>query len=461
MTAAVELPGGAEADGLWSPSRRRLTTGLVLSVTLLALEALSVATVLPAVQEDLDDLGLYGWVFSAFFLASLVGTVLAGAAADRRGPAVPFAAGMALFTVGLVVAGLAPSMLVLVVGRAVQGLGAGVVPAVAYVALGRGVPEALRPRMLALMSSAWVVPSLLGPGLSALVAETVGWRWVFLGLLPFMALGAALAIPALSGLPAGEPGDRGPSRLPDALAVTAGAGLVVAGLARTNASVAVAMVAVGVAIGLPAFSRLVPSGTLRARSGIPAAVLVRGVLTFAFFAADAYVPLLVADLRDGGVALGGLVVTTATVTWTTGSWVQARHADLGPRRLVGIGLVLLVAGTLLMACVLADAVPVAVAFPAWALAGLGIGLAYSPLSLAVIDGAEAGSEGRAAAGLQLSDVLGIALGTGAGGAAVAAGDALGWSGRTGPGIAFALAAAVGTIGVVLARRLPAQARLPS
>src|SRR5438132_661559 len=118
--------------GLWAPQRRALTTGLVLTITFIASEALAVVTVMPVVARDLGGLRLYGWVFSAFMLGSVVGIVAAGREADRRGPAVPFVAGVVLFGSGLDVAALAPSMGVLVAGRVLQGLGAGGVPSVAY-----------------------------------------------------------------------------------------------------------------------------------------------------------------------------------------------------------------------------------------------------------------------------------------------------------------------------------------
>src|SRR3954470_20187064 len=124
-----EIP---DPGGVFAPSRRALTSGLVLTITLVGFEALAVATVLPVVERDLGDLWLYGWVFSAYLLAALVGTVVAGREADLRGPAPPFAAGCLLFAVGLVAGGLAPTMPLLVLARVVQGLGAGVVPAVAY-----------------------------------------------------------------------------------------------------------------------------------------------------------------------------------------------------------------------------------------------------------------------------------------------------------------------------------------
>ena len=77
-------------DGLWSPAHRQLTLGLVLTITLVAFESLAVAIVMPEVESDLGGLALYGWVFSGFFLASLLGIVVAGQLADRRGLAFPF-----------------------------------------------------------------------------------------------------------------------------------------------------------------------------------------------------------------------------------------------------------------------------------------------------------------------------------------------------------------------------------
>ena len=84
-------------------------------------------------------------VFTVFMLGSIIGIVTAGREADRRGPAIPFLAGLLLFSAGLAVAGLAPSMPVLVAGRALQGIGGGAVPAVAYASIGRGLPGLLGP----------------------------------------------------------------------------------------------------------------------------------------------------------------------------------------------------------------------------------------------------------------------------------------------------------------------------
>ena len=107
--------------------------------------------------------------------------------------------------------GLAPTMPILVLARFVQGLGAGSVGPTAYTAIGRCLPERLQPRMFAMMSTAWVVPGIIGPSIAAVVGQAFGWRWVFLGLLPLLALAGGLALSALRNVPAAIPatGDAG------------------------------------------------------------------------------------------------------------------------------------------------------------------------------------------------------------------------------------------------------------
>src|SRR6478672_10189485 len=448
-------PGGeGRAPGLWAPQRRALTTGLVLTITFVASEALAVVTVMPVVARDLGGLRLYGWVFSAFML----GSVAAGREADRRGPAVPFVAGVVLFGSGLAVAGLAPSMGVLVTGRVLQGLGAGAVPSVAYATIGRSLPETLRARMMAVLSTAWVAPGLAGPAISAEVTRLFGWRWVFLGLLPVVAVAGAIAVPALVRLGPPAAAQARAHRLTDGLRTAAGATMLLAGLSLAAGSGAVlgglALIAAGGLVGLAGLRRLVPAGTLTGRPGLPATIASRGLLTFAFFGADAYVTLAVTAVRHRSPVVAGLAVTGATVAWTAGAWVQARLSSVWEgRRMVRTGLVIILAGIAGMVLVLLPAVPVAEGLAAWTVAGLGMGLAYAPLSLMMLQKARPGQEGQASASLNLADVLGTAIGIGVGGAAVAA--AAGSDLRAGIAAAFGVAAAVGLVALAFTGRLPA------
>jgi MFS family permease len=443
------------ADGIWAPARRALTAGLVLAVTFVAFEALAVATILPLVGRRLGDLRLYGWVFSAFLLASLIGIVVAGTLADRVPLGRPMLAGLALFTLGLVIGGTAPDMAVLVAGRAVQGLGAGVVPAVAYVAISRCYPEESRPRMFAVLSTAWVVPGLAGPGIAALVAAAVGWRWVFLGLIPLVIAAGALVVRALRNVPA--PATPGTAAVPylAVLGVVAGAGTALASLDSGVAPVAAAGgIAGGVLLGV-SLRQLTPPRYLSAQPGLTATILSRALLTCCFFAGDAYVPYAIVTVRHAPTALAALALTASTLTWTAGSWVQARCiARYGPRRLVRLGECLVAVGLATMCVVLLPSVPPALAIVAWALAGGGIGTAYSPLSVTTLDRAAPGEEGRATSALQLCDVLGQALGTGIAGAIVAAATA-GIGHGPGAALTFSFGIVVALTGVIAGKRLPA------
>jgi MFS family permease len=127
-----------------------------------------------------------------------------------------------------------------------------------------------------------------------------------------------------------------------------------------------------------------------------------------------------------------------------------------PRRtLVVAGLACLVVGLALASLTLVPGIPVAVAALAWGIAGLGQGLSYSPLTLVTLAEAEPGREGAATASLQLTDVLGTALGTGFGGAIVAVGLAAGWNRRVALGVVFALMFGAALLAVVAAARLRA------
>jgi MFS family permease len=451
----------AVTDGVWAPDRRALTAGLVSTITIMAVESLAVGTILPDVKRALGGLGLYGWVFSAFFLGSIVGVVVAGRTTDHRGPGSAYLLGLSLFVTGLIVAGLAPTMLVLVLARVVQGMGSGAVPATAYAAIGRAYPESLRPRMFAVLSTAWVVPALVGPAFASAVSHAFGWRWVFLGLVPFVVVAGGVALRGLRPLDVVD-GTPGPSRLVQALRVATGAASILAGVTAGNVLLAVPLVVLGAVVSLPAFLALVPPGTVRAAPGLPAATLARGVLTFAFFGADAFVPLAITDARGSSTVVAGVALTASALSWTAGSWLQERRVNrLGARRFVVAGHGVLVLGIGLASLVLVDAVPLAVIVVAWTVAGFGIGLAYAPISLTVLREAPPGEEGAATAGMQLTDLLGVSLGTGLGGAAVALGDALDWTPRTGIAIAWALAGAVGIAGMAVGRRLPSAVDLPA
>ena len=174
---------------------RALVLGIVGLVALTAFEAVAVATAMPVVARDLGGLHLYALAFAAPLAASIVGVVAGGSSSDARGPRRPLLLGLALFVAGLLLSGLAPSMEVFTAGRAVQGLGSGMLVVALYVVVARAFPAELQPRLFAAMAAAWVLPAMVGPAVSGLVAEHLGWRWVFLAT-PLLAAAAAVPVAA-------------------------------------------------------------------------------------------------------------------------------------------------------------------------------------------------------------------------------------------------------------------------
>ena len=414
---SAELMGGESPFG---QGRIQLTIGLMLTIVAVGFQALAVATILPAVVDDLGGLSLYGWAFSAFLLTQLVGIVVSGLLADQRGPALRFALGVLFFTVGLIIGGLAPSMPVLIAARALQGFGGGAIFSTAYVAIGRGYPSSAKPRMLALLSTGWVVPGLIGPAIAGLMAEALGWRSGFLVLAPLLVLAGLLAYPSMRPIPAGSPSPNAKSRLLSAITLSVGAGLILATIGIGNLLVAVLLLVAGLALAIPSMGKLLPAGTLRAAPGMPAAVATMGLLNLAFFGVDAFVPLAFVDVRGASVAFAGLALTAGTIAWSSGSWIQARtSARVSRRTMERIGLSFLALGVVLTAAVLSPQAPLALGPIAWGSAGLGMGLSYITLNLTMLELAPPGQEGNASSSMQLTSVLGSALGAGIGGALIA------------------------------------------
>jgi MFS family permease len=439
--------------GVRATGTRALAVGVVMAITMNAFEAMSVATAMPAVADDLGGDALYGAAFSAYMLADLISLVAAGEQADRRGPAVPFVGAVAVFAAGLVVAGVAPTMLVVVIGRALQGAGAGALASVAYVAVGRAWTPDQQPHMFALLAAGWVVPSLVAPAAAGFVSEQFSWRWVFLGLLPLLPVLAGLALPALTAL--GAPGRlRAPSRVPRAVVLAVGVGLLVAGLASDRVTVVVALAVPGAVVAWRAVVGLLPTGVTRAAPGLPAAVAARLWVGIGFFGADTFIPLAATRLHGATTLVGGLVITGASFSWTLGSILSARASGRRPpARTVRAGFIAVGLGIALTFPVIWSGTPLVATFFVWMVAGLGIGLVFNTTSVTAMGSATGGAEGLIASQLQIADALGFALVGGIGGALVALADRTSLTLAAALGIEFSVAFAASVVGALVAGRV--------
>lgn len=399
-------PPSAAPDKLFAPGRRAACVGAVALISMLAFEAIAVATAMPAVAGALDGLPFYALAFGATLATSVLGMTAAGQLCDKRGPYLAALAGLAVFLAGLLLAGFATAMPVLVLGRALQGLGSGVLGVTLYVGAGRVVPQALHPQLFALFAGAWVVPGLIGPALASFLVQTLGWRSVFLAVAAAVPVAAALILPALkrAGSGTGEVLQWGAMRW--ALAASVGA-LVLHGASQPSGVNALLLFAAGLAVAGFAARRLLPAGTLTAARGMPTVVLLRGLIAAAFASAEAFLPLLLTEHFRWSLTQAGIALSAGAVTWSIGSAIQARvQGDAARQRLLPAGFALAAAGlAVVMAPVVSAALPSWLALAGWVGVGLGIGLSFPMVSVLLLKLSRPEEQGANTSSLQLCDAL--------------------------------------------------------
>ncbi|MEG2803880.1 MFS transporter [Stenotrophomonas sp.] len=409
VTAVPAPPVATPIPSILSPRYRATTIGMVALVSLYGFEALAVAAAMPTVAHDLDGLRLYALAFGGTLATSVIGMTLAGRWSDQGGPARPLWLGLVCFIAGLLLAGLAHTMELLVLGRLLQGLGAGAVSVSLYVMVGRSFPEPMRPRVFAAFSAGWVVPSLIGPSISGLIVQHLGWRWVFL-IVPLLAVPAAwLLRPALREMRAparSAPGSSAVVRW--AIGAAAGALLLYVG-GQQHGQAAVALLVPAVILLALCSWKLLPAGTLRLRRGLPSVIALRGIAASAFFGCEAFLPLLLQRERGLSPLLAGVALSLGALGWFSGSWLQG-HQQRGwsRRQLLQAGALMMCVGILVTALALQPGVPLWLALAGWSLTGLGMGLIYPSLSVLTLSLSPPDQQGANTSALQLSEALAVA-----------------------------------------------------
>ncbi|MEU6979467.1 MULTISPECIES: MFS transporter [unclassified Streptomyces] len=421
--AAEPSTGGG---GVLGREHRALSIGIVSVVLLIAFEATAVGTAMPVAARELGGVSLYAFAFSAYFTTSLFAMVFSGQWSDRSGPLAPLTAGMSAFAAGLLLSGTAGTMWLFILGRAVQGLGGGLVIVALYVVISRAYAEHLRPAIMAAFAAGWVVPSVVGPLASGTITEHLGWRWVFVGIPALVVFPLALALPAIRRTASGPadphaplpPYDRRRIRL--ALGISVGAALLqYAGQELRWLSLVPAVA--GAALLVPAVRGLLPHGTYRAARGLPSVVLLRGIAAGAFIAAESFVPLMLVTERGLSPTLAGLSLAVGGLTWALGSYVQSRPwTEPYRERLMVAGMVLVALAIAAAPSVLIEAVPAWVVAVAWAFGCFGMGIVIALTSVLLLKLSAPEEAGANSAALQISDGLSNVLLLAAGGAAFAA-----------------------------------------
>jgi MFS family permease len=413
----------------WAPEYRRLSIGIVALVSVFGFEGIAIGAVMPVAAADLDAISNYAVAFTSFTMASLLGMTFAGLWANKIGLARVIIFAVAALAFGSMVAGFAPNLAVLTVGRSIQGFAMGIDLVTMYVVIGRMYPEALRAKALGMLAAAWVVPGLVGPGIAGLLVEVSSWRMTF-WIVPLLLIGPiVLLIPELKKLPFVPSPVRTDARIQITSVLIAIGALSVfqAGashVGRWNTDLVAAIFVVSLGVTAWSTKALMPAGYLRMAAGIPAIVGMRGVLAGAFFAAEIYVPLALQEIRGTSVALSGGVLTAATITWFAGSWLQGSHKlNYSREQILFAGVLLVSVGIALTPVAVFGPTSIVIAALAasvvWGIAALGMGMCFPTLGVLMLDKSPDEEHARHSASLQMSDSFGVIIATAIAGSVLA------------------------------------------
>ncbi len=437
---------------------------------------------MPVAVRELNGERWYGATFSLLMLGQLVGTAALGNTIDSRGPVSGFVAGLGALIGGLVLGGSAGQISILLVSRFLVGIGAGAIFTVGFATVGLGYPDAIRPRVNAAVSSAWVLPGLVGPGLSGWLTDRYTWRLALFGVIPIAVIAGAIVMPALprkvhavrevvgqvvgevvgsdtnNATPVVAPPDpfwrlSQRRRTAFGVMVSAGIGLVLSGLQTMtgrNGSTGIGwmLVLAGGGLMLGALrGGLLPRATFRASNGLGATVAATGLLIAGYSGAEAFLPLALQRLRGLTSAQAGLALSLAAVSWSIGSWVHGRRpATLRVGRNAPIAVVVVATGVMAAALLAWSAFPLWAMLVFWGAGAFGMGLVFNLLSERPFQLVETNRIGIVSSAVQIANALGAAISSGIGGALVARFGTEDASGKvvataTGTSLAFGFSAA--------------------
>lgn len=426
--------GARAASSGWTALLGR--DNLVLSLALsggAALHAVNLyisITVLPSAVREIGGLDLYAWNTTVFVLASLLGAAMSSSVLAHAGPRGGYASAALVFIVGALICAAAGAMPVMLAGRFVQGLGGGLLLALAYAMVRRVYAEPLWPRALALLSGMWGVTTLLGPAIGGHFAEHGLWRGSFLAAIPIAVL---VGLAAFFVLPKREGEQEWGATPPVAqlalltLAVFAASwGGVGASLASTVVGIVAALGLVGVFVVLERRSRrrLLPAGTFRPPTALGSLYAVSALLAATVTSTEIFLPLFLQDLHGRSPLEAGYIAAVMSAGWTAAA-IFSSGLDAARRSMaVRAGPVLSLGAMAVLVFVMpwagreSDGLVLVLICGALAAAGAGVGLAYPLLSTMVLRVAPSAEADNAAASIMTVQLCATAFGAALAGLAV-------------------------------------------
>lgn len=191
------------ASTLTPRAKALILAGVMMALFLAALDQTIVATALPRIVADLEGMDLFAWTSTSYLLASTTMVPIYGKLSDSFGRKAVILTGIAIFLLGSVLCGLAPSMLTLVIFRGVQGLGAAAITSTAFAVPADLFVPAERARYQGIFGTVFAAASIIGPLLGGVLTDSIGWRWVFFINLPLGAIAVAFILAKMPRLHSG------------------------------------------------------------------------------------------------------------------------------------------------------------------------------------------------------------------------------------------------------------------
>lgn len=405
---------------LFSAENRGSAVALSAGVALYATNSYIVITILPSVVQDIGGLAWYAWNMTLFVVSSILGAALSARLMRKAGPRGSYLTATGIFMAGAALCAAAPSMQILLLGRAIQGLGGGFLFALSYAMINLVFKESLWPRAMALISAMWGIATLVGPAIGGIFAELHAWRYAFGLLVPVTLLFGVLVwrtLPAQQAKPqAAEP-------LPFIqLALLTGSVLVVsAGSLSSHGWVNLGGIVVAILMVMllrqREFSskvRLLPRNSLSLSSPLCWLYMTMALLMIGL-GCEIYVPYMLQHLHGQTPLAAGYITAAAAAGWTLSEMTSAGWTGRRANQAIVSGPVILAIGLLLLL------VSVPVVFgPPWfnlsgivlglTLAGFGIGLGWPHLLTRVLQQADEQEKETAGASITLVQSFAAALG---------------------------------------------------
>ncbi|WP_037303114.1 MFS transporter [Amycolatopsis orientalis] len=406
--------------GSWRELKHHMSTAVVLAggVLIGAITIYVAASLLPTAVQEIGGRPLYAWTMTAFLISQVVATMLVGRSLSRYGGAGSYLIGFGVFAVGSVLCAVSPSMPILLLGRGVQGFGAGLLTGLGFALIHSALPRRLWSRGSALISAMFGVGNFAGPALGGFSAQFGSWRMAFAVLA-----GAAvvLAVFVRRALSRGERTAQGaPVPVASLALVVAAAGAVgVAGI-LTNGVAMAALLALGLAL-VAAFlvaenrgtSSVLPRSVYRAGSKLRWIYLSIMVLASGV-AVETFLPLFGQQLGGLPPAAAGFFAAALSLGWSASQLVSASaHRATTVRRLLLAGPACLAAAFALLGLMQTGQPPLPLVLawlPVLLVGGSGIGIAMPHLSVAAMTSAPDDEAGKAAGAIATVLTMSTAFG---------------------------------------------------